>query len=57
LNEITWTSFSEFLCNLFLILVLRNKNVKVFNLYNAGVPLVFPEEGERSIILFDLIAL
>ena len=48
LNEITWTSLSESLCNLFLIFVLRNKNVKVFDLYNGGVPLVYPKDNEND---------
>lgn len=48
LNEITWSSPIESLCNLFLVFVLKNKNVKVFDLYNAGVPVAYPKDNEND---------
>lgn len=48
LNEITWTSPVESLCNLFLVFVLNNKNVKVFDLYNGGVPVFYPKDNEND---------
>jgi hypothetical protein len=48
LNEITWGSSAEFLCNLLLWFILKNKNVKVFDLYNGGVPVVYPKDNEND---------
>jgi hypothetical protein len=48
LNEITWTTPAESLCNLFLIFVLRNRGVKVFDLYNGGVPVFYPNENDYA---------
>lgn len=48
LNEITWSSPAEYLCNFFLVFVLKNKNVKVFDLYNGGVPVVYPKDIEKD---------
>lgn len=48
LNEITWTTPAESLCNLFLIFVLKNRGVKIFDLYNGGVPVVYPKDNEND---------
>jgi len=44
LNTISASSIIEFLCNLLLIIFLKNKNIKVFDLYTAGVPIVYPKD-------------
>jgi hypothetical protein len=48
LNEITWGSPAEFFCNLFLVFIFKNKNLKVFDLYNGGVPLFYPKDNEND---------
>jgi hypothetical protein len=48
LNEMPWSSISEFLCNFLLTIFLKNKNIKVYELYNGGVPLVYLETGEKN---------
>lgn len=48
LNEITWSSPAEYLCNLFLMFVLKNNNINVFDLYNGGVPVVYPKDNEND---------
>jgi hypothetical protein len=44
LNTISAASIIEFLCNLLLIIFLKKKNIKVFDLYAAGVPIVYPKD-------------
>ena len=48
LNEVSMSRISEFLCNLLLIIFLKSKSVKVFDLYNAGVPLGYPKDHEHD---------
>jgi len=48
LNGIKRSNPAEFLCELFLVFVLKNKNVKVFDLYNGGVPIVYPKYNENE---------
>jgi hypothetical protein len=48
LNGISGSYPAEFLCNLFLIFFLRTKNVKVFDLYNGGVPIVYSKDKENE---------
>jgi hypothetical protein len=44
LNTITNTRIIEFLCNLLLTIFLKNKNIKVFDLFTGGVPIVYPKD-------------
>ena len=51
LNTITSASIIEFLCNLLLTIFLKSKNIKVFDLYTGGIPIVYPkthEDGHAS---------
>lgn len=48
LNEVPWYSPVDALCNLLLVFVLKGKNIKVFDLYCGGVPIVYPKDDEND---------
>lgn len=50
MNEITWCSPAEFLCNLLLVFMLKDKNVKVFDTFNGGCPIFYPKENKNDYI-------
>jgi hypothetical protein len=49
-NGVHWFLPVEALCNLFLIFILKGKNVKVFDTYNGGCPVVYPKDNENDYI-------
>jgi len=48
LNEIVSSSVFGFLCNLLLTIFFKNKGVKVLDLCNGGVPLVYSKDHEND---------
>jgi len=51
-NEVTNSSFFEFICNWIITAFLRTKNIAVLDLYNGGVPLRFPGRAAGSSLGF-----
>lgn len=47
LNEVTYSSVSEFLCNLGITALLKRRSVTIFDLYNGGIPIHFPGAASK----------
>jgi hypothetical protein len=50
LNGVHWFLPVEALCNLFLIFILKGKNIKAFDTYNGGCPVVYPKDNKNDYI-------